>query len=823
MGNLVDTGLGWYADENWLSNQAVNIGTLVKPMAANVNAAGEYLASVSFGGSSFYKTNNGPAYLFVSTTGHLIVDGYSVNWVLLGTSQEAVAVSGAGTVQLTIYGETWYRTAQYWNWPLTGYNQAAFANVIPDGSYTGQQYYEMCVDYIGGYPGSRLSANSEPGQSVDTGLGWSANSDYLVYNGGMTFATIAAGVWGTRTYTKRADGYAISVFVNSGWKYIGPLTISTKSEYVEQMVNGTSLSPATGTVTYLNRTWYYNSGWWMPSGDVEEVTNVNILPYNVGQPSDIDIDAIVLAVLAAADVVVDAPIVGTTEYDKSTGGYSVTCFCKWITSYGGDIYFSPVLISSQPNNTLYTRGGSTPSVNVTEHEYGGITFYMRKAPLDILDGSETISANYPIVDLSGVAQTNGTIFTAIAYQSSLGVGYIPGDEDPYAPGGTSGPGGGTDTDFDITGDTILDSPLPTFSFANSGFARIYNPNLSQLQKLANYLWTDTTFLQTIVNHAKQLLEDPIESIITLNRLPISVPNGTDEVVKVLYIPTNTSMPPVTNQFVDVDCGTLQIKHEYDSALDYNPYTDISLVLPFIGVVQLDPDEVMDKTLSLTYRVDVVSGMCVAKVAVDGCVLYQYSGNCAISMPFNSADFSNYISAMVTAAKSITGVAAAGAAGAMAAAAEGTEAVKAIVAKATSGEPESTGPSLPAPSNKSTNVFKETFGKGGVGEGTLKAAKKGVANTVGAVVSSKRTIEHAGHFSGNSGFLGVRRPYAIIKRPKMCNPKEYGRFNGRPCMMYLYLGNLSGYTEVQEIHLTGILTTNDELIEIENLLKSGVIL
>lgn len=521
----------------------------------------------------------------------------------------------------------------------------------------------------------------------------------------------------------------------------------------------------------------------------------------------------------------DAFLGGTATqatFSKAGEGFSVTCMCRWRTTYDGPVYVSPVLISSVENYTTYTRNSATPGVGTTQHSFRGQTFYMRKAPLDEYTAGSSIDSTYPVVDLSGVAQTNDTIFAAIAHQSSLGVGYSPGEEDPYAGGGTSGPGGGTDTDFDITGDTILDSPLPTFSFANSGFARIYNPNLSQLQSLANYLWTDTTFLQTIVNHAKQLLEDPIESIITLNRLPISVPNGTAEVVKVLFIPTNTSMPPVTNQFVDVDCGTVQIKHEYDSALDYNPYTDISLVLPFIGVVQLDPDEVMDKTLSLTYRVDVVSGMCVAKIAVDGCVLYQYSGNCAISMPFNSADFSNYISAMVTAAKSITGVVAAGAAGAMAAAAEGTGAVKAAVSAAVSGGPESTGPSLSNSSN-STNMFKETFGKGGIGEGTLKAAKKGVANTVGAVVSSKRTIEHAGHFSGNSGFLGVRRPYAIIKRPKMCNPDEYGRFNGRPCMMYLYLGSLSGYTEVQEIHLTGILATNDELIEIENLLKSGVIL
>ena len=672
---------------------------------------------------------------------------------------------------------------------------------------------------------------------TDSGLGWYANSEWMANEQGE-IAELGIGVGPSNGFVKLNTRAPNSPILSSD-TYLGTwnthglyATTADYDVYVFYVSRGSGYPgvcfACVGNIPevhfgypdgYIGQTWgqvAFNSSYQPPGSQ--------IVYYNYGYagdgPSNLPVEYLWPTLEEGLDTLLG--IGDTITYNKSAAGYSVVCCCKWITSYGGDVYFSPVLISSQQNNTLYTRNGSTPSVNITEHQHQGMTFYMRKAPLDILDGTEIITSDYPVVDLSGVAQTNNTIFAAIAYQSSLGVGYIPGDEDPYADGGTSGPGGGTDTDFDITGDTILDSPLPTFSFANSGFARIYNPDLSQLQRLANYLWTDTNFLQTIVNHAKQLLEDPIESIITLNRLPISVPNGTAEVVKVLFIPTNTSMPPVTNQFVDVNCGTVQIKHEYDSALDYNPYTDISLVLPFIGVVQLDPDEVMDKTLSLTYRVDVVSGMCVAKVAVDGCVLYQYSGNCAISMPFNSADFSNYISAMVTAAKSIAGVAAAGAAGAMAAAAEGTGAVKAAVSGAVSGGPESTGPSLSNSSN-STNMFKETFGKGGIGEGTLKAAKKGVANTVGAVVSSKRTIEHAGHFSGNSGFLGVRRPYAIIKRPKMCNPDEYGRFNGRPCMMYLYLGNLSGYTEVQEIHLTGIMATNDELIEIENLLKSGVIL
>ena len=410
-GKSVDTGLGWCANNAWLANQAVNIGTIVKSVA-NVNTAGEYLATISFGGRAYYKTNNGPAYLFASTTGNVIVGGYSVNWMLLGTSQEAVAVTGSGasTAQLTIYGETWYRTAAYWGHSLTGYNQAAFVDVIPDGSYTEQQYYEMCVDYIGGYSGTGQQATDLAlrGSIIDTGLGWSADSDYLVYTGGMTFVSITAGVWGTRTYKKIADGYAISVFVNDGWDYIGPLTISTNREFAEYTIND-SIGPSTQTLYFLGRTWYYSTRYWLSKGDVEEVTNLNISPYNAGWPSDID--TLVQNVITAAGVVV-TPTGETVAYNKSTAGYSVTCNCKWITSIGGDVYFSPVLISSVEANTAYTRN-STAISGTTTHTYEGMTFYMRKGTNDTLSGTETITSYVPLIDLTGDTYTDDTIFTTI--------------------------------------------------------------------------------------------------------------------------------------------------------------------------------------------------------------------------------------------------------------------------------------------------------------------------------------------------------------------------------------------------------------------------
>lgn len=525
----------------------------------------------------------------------------------------------------------------------------------------------------------------------------------------------------------------------------------------------------------------------------------------------------------AADAFLGGTAIQTT-FAKAGAGYSVICMCKWRTEYDGPVYVSPVLISSEPNNTLFTRNSAAPSVNNTEHQYRGKTFYMRKAPLDTLTEGAELASTFPILDLSGVAQTNDTIFAAIAYQSSLGVGHIPGDEDPYEGGGTSEPGGGGGS-FDDTSDQIGDSITPTFSFASSGFCRIYNPNLSQLQSLANYLWTDTNFLQTVINHAKQLLEDPIEAIISLAMLPVAIPQGTAETVKVLFISTQVSMPPATTQYVEVDCGTHTLEEYYGSALDYNPYTQVDLFLPFIGQVSLNTDEVMGHTIGVKYRVDIVSGLCVAKVFVDNDCMYQFSGNCAIFMPLNSADFSSYLSAAMTAATSLVSAGAGMAAGAAAA---GAEAV-AEPAVQTGGNLLTAGESLVTPQmalqyrvEESVRPMYSSGGEGSPSASFGEMERKFINNSAAAVMGSKISFEHASHLAGNSGILGVRRPYLIINRPDMCNPEKYGKYNGRPCMMYLYLGNLTGYTEIQEIQLTGFSATNPELSEISKMLKGGVI-
>ena len=254
-----------------------------------------------------------------------------------------------------------------------------------------------------------VSSTRLRGAMIDTGLGWAADSEYLINTADLTLATIATSLYGTRTYKKFANGYAIAVCVSNGWEMCGPLVISTVSEYVTYVVSG-SISgtiTATGTVNFMDKTWYYAAGYWLPGFSVTSITNRNILLYDAESPADIE--TMVQNVLIAAGV---GEPEGTYNYDKSTNGYSVVCNCKWITSYGGDVYFSPVLISSVEANTAYTRN-STAISGTTTHTYEGMTFYMRKGTNDTLSGTETITSYVPLIDLTGDTYTDDTIFTTI--------------------------------------------------------------------------------------------------------------------------------------------------------------------------------------------------------------------------------------------------------------------------------------------------------------------------------------------------------------------------------------------------------------------------
>lgn len=673
---------------------------------------------------------------------------------------------------------------------------------------------------------------------VDTGLGWSAKQDWLYPVSGLLCET------GSDKITDNPLPQANTLSAIETVGYIGWYNQDGNPIYVADQIGA---PPRTAFIYSDNGTYRLAlvCASQQPSSSVFRVANSDIRPSNVGAasvwannyhassglyygttsmnfgyywPTSISMfgSAGRLPVYNSLNDGLN-DMVTKTPINKTNMGYAVACVAKWRTS-ANVVIQSPILISTDSGITDMSTSG-TYQIAKYRTRRDGMTFYMSFYQ----DLPGVLTSLVPVYDISSPEEPYANLdelFNLICAPDQANV-LVTETADPYEDFPPTEEDAG-DPDPDPEDDDIEEEDLPTMSFATAGFCRIYRPSFSQVSALASYMWTDQNFLQTVINHLKQILENPIDAIISLSIVPC-IPNVlTDEEVKVMYVPTGVYMPPVQRQFVSVDCGSYKLTEMYGSALDYNPYTSVQLYLPYIGVVQLDTDEVMGKTISIGYRIDVVTGVCCAYVKANNDILYQFSGHCSIHQPITSADFSGYINAALAAGKLVASIAAAGA---------GAPAVAATLAGAPS-------PSISGTESKTVETERNPNTGRQITVGTRKresqtynpgasfgeVATRGVSNTVGAVMNSKTIIQHSGGFSGNSGFMAaVRRPYLIVTRPRIANPENYGKYNGRPSMIYLNLGECTGFTQVQSIQLTGIDATNPELSEIVTLLNAGVIL
>lgn len=338
--------------------------------------------------------------------------------------------------------------------------------------------------------------------------------------------------------------------------------------------------------------------------------------------------------------------------------------------------------------------------------------------------------------------------------------FVP-ETDPYDPGGESDTGGGTGN-FDGTSVNVDFTSLPTLSAVDTGFITIYNPSVAQLQSLANYMWSDLFDLDTF----KKLFADPMQAILGLSIVPGPVPNGGSQVVKVGNISTGITMTKAASQYINIDCGTLNVEEFWGAYLDYEPYTKAEIFLPFIGVHQIAIDDIMNKPVHIMYHIDLLSGGCACEIKCGGSVIYTFIGSCAVSIPITGNDWTNVINGVISIAGAIGTMVATG----------GASAPSSITSMASA-----------------------------------------------AVNNLKPTVEKSGSVAGAGGLLAGKVPVLILTRPRQALPGKQNSFTGYPAFITRSLGALSGYTEVHSIRLSGIDGTESEIDEIEELLKGGVIL
>jgi len=187
-------------------------------------------------------------------------------------------------------------------------------------------------------------------------------------------------------------------------------------------------------------------------------------------------------------------------------------------------------------------------------------------------------------------------------------------------------------------------------------------------------------------------------------------------------------------------------------------------------VELNADDVVNSTLGIRYKIDVMTGCCLAQLTVKkyglDAVLYTYTGNCAVQMPITSGNYLSTVSSLLGAV--VSGAAAVATGGALAPVAIGA-----------------------------------------------------AANALGG--GARASVAMSGSLGSNAGAMGIRKPYLIIKRVESADANGYNEFYGYPTNKRVNLSQLTGYVRVKEINLSGTNATEDEQNEIITLLKEGVIL
>lgn len=309
-----------------------------------------------------------------------------------------------------------------------------------------------------------------------------------------------------------------------------------------------------------------------------------------------------------------------------------------------------------------------------------------------------------------------------------------------------------------------DTPVaPPVTGSASSLYAIYNPTLAEINSFGAWLWSDN-----FIDQIKKLFNDPMQAIIGLHKIYAQPITGGAQNIKVGYLDSGVSSAIVTNQYTTIDCGTVRLSEQFHNVFDYEPFTEVNLYLPFIGIVRLDVSDVMRASIHIVYHVDVLSGACLADVKVvrdsSGGTLYQYAGNASVTLPISSGSYMGIVASVASIAGGIAGTIASG------------------------------GSALPL-----------------------------IASSASSMFNAHARVEHSGGFSGNAGAMGGKIPYLIISRPQTAMAKEFNKYIGYPSNFTTTLGSCSGFVKVLECHLENINATKSELDEIDSILKEGVII
>ena len=324
-------------------------------------------------------------------------------------------------------------------------------------------------------------------------------------------------------------------------------------------------------------------------------------------------------------------------------------------------------------------------------------------------------------------------------------------------------------------DKITITQAPSLGGLDLGIVTLYKPSDTQMASISQFLWSDN-----VLDNFKKYFNNFADNILSFYVLPYTptgcpsktfkVGNMTSEIEAVDY---------VTARFIDIPMGEVVILPRWGSYLDFAPYTKIEVYLPYIGNHSLDVDEIMcpaddegtlpaglGSTLKLTYRLDMLTGVLVAFIEVNGRLMYEFTGKTGLTIPLTGQTFASMVQGIVTAGAGLA----------------------------------------------STIAF-----------GGLTAPLTSAAAVSGTVNATKPSVERIGNISGDNSMLATKSPYVVISSPNKHYIDAQEDFTGFPSYMTGTLNNFSGFTQCIDSHVEGISCTEEERSKIISWLREGVIL
>ena len=423
---------------------------------------------------------------------------------------------------------------------------------------------------------------------------------------------------------------------------------------------------------------------------------------------------------------------------------------------------------------------ATRSVNERDINDGGI--YSNDVFAPILDDNSVYHGEYTRGTLTEITNPENPFFNDPKYDSINNSDFIPSDDPEPEP----------ETDSDIMGESVSPPNLAGIG-GTGGFVTHYALTPKQMARLGAKLWAgvgDTDFWDSVAVVLDNTLSinpaDILNYIVAVRQYPMKLSDSNACSVTVhtdMYIgrggygleiasssdPVGYTTLAMMNRPVSLEYGGyLDVPTYYNDFRDYEPCTRITLNVPFCGSCELIPSQVVGKQLIMQYSIDYTSGAITAicNVIGDGLTypVAKLSGQIGANVQLTASETMD----------NLQNIAAVGAG---------------IAAFAVN-----------------------------PGEGTALLASQGVATSL----SNNRANPYStGRSGGFSAFFEPRVPYLLILRDKYIKPSDYSHIYGNPVNCMKTLSDLHGYTECENVDVTGLTCTADDAAIIKRLLESGV--